>query len=165
MKLWKSALVTSFVIFSVFTSIVYTACTKDSCASLQCKNGGSCTDGFCHCPTGYEGTECGTKASDKFIGKYYGTTKCDATQAVVDTAIVFLASDSASLGIFRYTDMDTIYGIASGNQILVADEEDANTSRSVTITLDARSISFFTHKVTDVSQEMKNTCYFSGARK
>ena len=42
----------------------FIACSTDE----ACKNGGTCTDGICHCNYGYHGTQC--QASNKYRYKY-----------------------------------------------------------------------------------------------
>lgn len=34
------------------------SCQKDPCSSVDCKNGGTCSDGTCECPEGFQGTDC-----------------------------------------------------------------------------------------------------------
>jgi hypothetical protein len=50
-----------------FTAITYTACNKDECKDVVCQNGGTCVSGACSCPSGYEGTNCETLWTTKFI--------------------------------------------------------------------------------------------------
>jgi hypothetical protein len=52
-----------------------TACKKsspDTCAAVQCKNGGKCVNGACECLVGYEGSDCSMLSRDKIIGHYRG---------------------------------------------------------------------------------------------
>jgi hypothetical protein len=49
-----------------------TSCTPNPCGDVQCVNNGTCREGRCACPSGYEGVFCEFKASDKFIGSYNG---------------------------------------------------------------------------------------------
>ena len=43
---------------------------KDKCEDVVCQNGGSCNDGVCSCPAGYEGTNCQTEIREKFLGNF-----------------------------------------------------------------------------------------------
>lgn len=56
-------------------SIFVAGCTDDPCKDITCVNG-ECVDGDCVCPTGYEGTDCGTKVNAKFSGAYSHTETC-----------------------------------------------------------------------------------------
>lgn len=38
-----------------------TSCNKDRCNNVTCQNGGTCVNGYCSCPTGYEGDNCEIK--------------------------------------------------------------------------------------------------------
>lgn len=55
----KKAYALLFVAFSLLT---ITSCTKkDKCETTICRNGGTCYDGSCTCPTGYTGSDCSTQ--------------------------------------------------------------------------------------------------------
>jgi hypothetical protein len=58
MKQRQTILITAILTLLAFGSVVYTSCRKDRCKRLICQNGGTCSDGFCLCPTGYTGTYC-----------------------------------------------------------------------------------------------------------
>jgi hypothetical protein len=36
-------------------------CAKDPCATVTCKNSGTCANGSCNCPEGWSGSDCGTQ--------------------------------------------------------------------------------------------------------
>ena len=57
MKL-RSIIATVIITLSGFAAIFYTSCKKDACNSITCQNGGSCANGYCNCPYGYEGDRC-----------------------------------------------------------------------------------------------------------
>jgi hypothetical protein len=59
----KVILLTAIMTLVVFSTVLYTSCTKsedtvDKCDNVICKNGGTCVNGICNCPTGYTGTNC-----------------------------------------------------------------------------------------------------------
>lgn len=70
-------IITALFTITFFSVALHTGCTQtDKCASISCKNGGTCNDGICNCPTGYTGNLCETKkceanntASVRFINK------------------------------------------------------------------------------------------------
>jgi len=76
MKNLKSLLFSGIVTLGVFSMIGYTSCKKDACKDVVCKNGGTCADGSCKCPTGYEGASCETKMTAKFVGTFNATDQC-----------------------------------------------------------------------------------------
>jgi hypothetical protein len=51
------------------TAVTFTSC-KDECKDITCENGGTCTEGICECPSGYEGTNCETSWASAFEGSY-----------------------------------------------------------------------------------------------
>lgn len=57
------------------------SCTEtDACKDLEGKCGnGQCFDGACVCDEGYEGTNCESEWSAKFVGSYLGTDKVTAS--------------------------------------------------------------------------------------
>ncbi|WP_118974417.1 calcium-binding EGF-like domain-containing protein [Taibaiella koreensis] len=93
MKNWKSILVTVFSFFAIASMVLFNSCVKDPCSDLACKNGGSCSDGYCQCPTGFEGAECEIKTASRFIGKWAGSTRCNNFPIISDTVDVSLVSE------------------------------------------------------------------------
>lgn len=72
----KYRLQLSTAIFTILT-FVYTGCGKDKpytyvdeCAGVECLNGGTCLDGTCQCPNGFEGDNCEVKWLAKYIGQW-----------------------------------------------------------------------------------------------
>ncbi|MCB0657059.1 MAG: calcium-binding EGF-like domain-containing protein [Saprospiraceae bacterium] len=50
-----------FLVIALF-SLLLTQCKKaDPCEGISCQNDGTCVDGSCQCPTGWEGEFCQTK--------------------------------------------------------------------------------------------------------
>ncbi len=88
MKIWKTTLLTGILFTAVISAIFYTSCTQDACNNVNCLNGGSCGNGICHCPTGYEGPQCQTLSTTRYIGGYAGFTSCNNTQQVIDSAFI-----------------------------------------------------------------------------
>lgn len=58
------------------------SCKKDDpdpCENVTCLNGGSCDDGSCNCPDGYNGSQCENEDREIFLGSYSvatGTITC-----------------------------------------------------------------------------------------
>lgn len=86
MKQIRLILGSSAIVIGMFTLVLFSACDKkDSsnataglqpCKNVICLNGGACDDGQCNCAVGYEGTNCATRWSDKFIGNYQASDEC-----------------------------------------------------------------------------------------
>src|SRR4051812_8962853 len=102
MKFWKHTLLSAVAFLGIASTVLYTSCEKGSCTDLRCKNGGSCAEGFCRCPTGYEGAECEIKTTSRFVGIYYGYTHCDQDPSLLDTMEVYMKSEPNVLEYYRY---------------------------------------------------------------
>ncbi|MBI4931715.1 MAG: calcium-binding EGF-like domain-containing protein [Bacteroidetes bacterium] len=76
------------------------SCKRDPCRSTNCLNGGICKDGTCDCLSGYEGTDCGTESTAKFIGNYSVTDNINFTKSannIDDPDSVFTKTYSVSV--------------------------------------------------------------------
>jgi hypothetical protein len=93
MKFWKPAILTTLLFFAFTTIIVFTACERNICDNVNCFNGGSCNQGLCVCPIGYEDPQCGSLAVTRYIGTYVGLTTCDMLAGVLDSAVVTQGSN------------------------------------------------------------------------
>lgn len=62
---------------------------KEPCGTITCLNGGTCqiqgSLRYCDCPDYYEGFDCGTEWSDKYIGSYTATPPCEAPASLTIT--------------------------------------------------------------------------------
>lgn len=77
MRKIKTAFLTGFLTLGVFSMIAYTSCSKkDKCSDIICNNGGTCVDGVCQCPLGFEGTNCDAASADKFSGSFSAADNC-----------------------------------------------------------------------------------------
>ncbi len=104
MKFWRHSLIATISFLAVSFSVVYTSCSDDACLKLKCRNGGTCADGICKCPTGYEGGQCERKASDRYLGYYDGTTIIDNKPPTIDSAyIAYTATDYGSATKLQFT--------------------------------------------------------------
>ncbi len=127
MKFWKHSLVAAAAFFCISSVVLYSSCTVDSCQTLLCRNGGTCADGFCRCPSGYEGTQCETLSSEKFKGMYYGITQCDGKPVILDSAVIDGANVDTSargiqIGIYSRGFRNRIYGNVVGNEVEVVQQ-------------------------------------------
>lgn len=83
MKNWKVSLITILCFFAVSSLVLFSSCEQDPCLELDCKNGGTCSDGYCQCPVGFEGAECETPASERFVGSFAGSVRCQTSQGTL----------------------------------------------------------------------------------
>ena len=110
-----------------FLSIAYVSCTKPGsspkCNGVICENGGYCNKGTCVCPSGFEGINCGTASTTRFIGTgamawnvYQVTIGSDTTASIGKDSsyIVFLKKTATPTTFF----IDNFLGNASYNDLL-----------------------------------------------
>ncbi len=69
----NSMLAAALITAGVFSAGIIASCTKtrtpDTC-NTTCQNGGTCVNGSCKCPEGYEGNGCEIKILSKFTGAW-----------------------------------------------------------------------------------------------
>lgn len=63
----KKILLAGLVTAGFFGGVVFTSCTKASCETVICQNGGACSNGECVCPTGFSGTLCETASTSSIV--------------------------------------------------------------------------------------------------
>jgi len=178
MKFWKQSLLTLVLFAGVFTILFYTACEKNACDNVTCQHGGSCSNGICLCPTGYEGPQCQTLETARYVGTYVGYSACDNLADVVDTVTV--ATDPS--GILNVTvNMKTIKpkvlkGYVNSNvstyRILVTNNDTTLTAnshyyRTFTITLQSdQTLSINSYEeMEDPSDTIIHKCNFITSKK
>lgn len=86
MSISRSLLSSAIVTIAIFVTTLYTACKKtpatssdNKCATVVCKNGGSCFKGACSCPFGFEGTYCEKAWLSRYVGKWRVTETITAS--------------------------------------------------------------------------------------
>ena len=58
----------NFITICFSITLILTSCSKsDPCEGIVCKNGGTCIEGKCQCPDGFEGTLCETESLPKGV--------------------------------------------------------------------------------------------------
>ena len=57
------------------------------CKDVSCQNGGTCDEGVCDCPAGFEGSDCSEAARDKFIGTFTVNESCNSGASSYDIII------------------------------------------------------------------------------
>ena len=97
MRFLKQISLTLFLFAAIITVAVQTSCEKNSCNGVTCYNGGSCGHGLCRCPTAFEGAECQTKVTDRYIGKYGGYSSCNNGAYTIDSAFITIPSPARGM--------------------------------------------------------------------
>lgn len=78
-------------------SFFITSCgDSDPCKDVDCGANGTCFEGSCVCNQGYEGSNCDTEWSAKFVGNYAGEDVCNTGTFEYDMSITRV-SDSKIL--------------------------------------------------------------------
>lgn len=114
MKSIRNIAFAALMTIGAFSAITYTACNKDECKDVVCNNGGTCVDGTCSCPTGYEGTTCQTKSVDKFIGTWTATETCSGGSP--STYQVIISADPSAANKVLVSNLGD-YGCTTGGTI------------------------------------------------
>jgi EGF-like domain len=82
------------IYISIISSILFvccaaiTACNTNPCSEVVCSNNGTCREGACACPSGFEGNFCQNKSADKFLGYWEGFRRVNGGVDVNTTLIV-----------------------------------------------------------------------------
>ncbi len=79
--------ITALVTIIVFSISAFVSCTKyptkrngtiiEPCKNVVCYNGGTCVDGLCKCPAGFNGTDCQDAWNASYTGTYEANDQCD----------------------------------------------------------------------------------------
>ncbi len=151
------------VLFAII-SLTISSCTTDKCEGVICQNGGTCNDGSCACTTGYEGTNCQTRISEKFIGTYGGTETCDGSGA---SPISILITSLADPALIRINYKEALRANVSGNEITIPLQffgtGTLEEAYSGTGTLNGNTITLGII-TTDVTTSSVSSCNFTGTK-
>jgi hypothetical protein len=163
MKLWKHTLITALLFTGAATAVTFTACESDSCLDLVCKNGGSCAEGFCRCPTGYEGTECEVKSAAKFVGFYVGNVKCGILPPLKDTVEIFLVANPNQVKLVQHSRIaDTMFGTVVNQNLNIPEITFSDYRRAFNVTSDSSRLIYSVQEIESFSGNEKSMCQFIG---
>jgi hypothetical protein len=92
--------IVSFCFITIFT----TSCERNRCYTrgIDCQNGGTCFDGLCQCPSGFDGDSCQYAANKKFVSRFGGIYAPSNGVASDDTIVVTPGPDNNSI-VFYHT--------------------------------------------------------------
>ncbi len=162
MKNLKSILVASLLTIGTFSAVVFSSCNPDACKDIICANGGTCTDGTCACPSGYEGSLCETLSRTKFIGVYTGTETCTVgsdTYSITITA----NSDALKFNIQNlYNQSFTAIATAGGNSFTIPNQTVGSGVTAVGSGSITGNIITITYSIND--GVASNTCTYTGTK-
>jgi hypothetical protein len=178
MRFWKPISLTFLLFAAIVFVTVHSSCEKSTCNGIICYNGGSCGYGLCHCPTGYEGAQCQSWATSRYIGVFGGYTTCNNGAYTIDTAFITQGNRGILSVDVRLKSIAPkwLYGYVSSNQstysIIVTDNDSAKAGslfylKTYTITLQSdRNLSIHTYErdSTGVGTTITNVCSFLGYR-
>jgi hypothetical protein len=163
MNLWKSILFTTLAFVSLSAVVTFSACEKDSCLDLTCKNGGTCADGFCRCKTGFTGTECELKVSDPFVGVFIGNVKCDQLPPLKDTVEITLINAPDDVRLVQHSKItDTLYGKVVGINVQVPEVNGSDARKSYNVTSNGYRLTLTIENITNLTTGQKTVCQFIG---
>lgn len=161
MKKIKQFALTAALAIGAFATVTYTSCNKDACKDVTCQNGGTCNDGNCTCPTGYEGTNCQTLSRDKFVGTYIGTEACTIGS---DNYSVTLAAASNALQL-TYSNLYNQNFTATCNMAATDSFTFSGSQSGATFSGSGRLVSnTLTVHYSIVNGAVSNSCVFTGTK-
>ena len=166
MKTWKLSLITIFSFFALATAITITSCEKDPCNDLECKNGGSCSSGYCQCPAGFEGAECEITAASKFVGVYAGSTRCGQNPNERDTVTIVLLNEPNQVQLKMGTGNTSLLGFtgtAETPETHFVTHVDPYVEIHAYITVDGDLLYVYLETI-DKQLDKRQICRFSGTR-
>ena len=118
-----SIIIAAFSARFCLLSVAYVSCTKvgssPACNGVVCLNGGYCKGGFCKCPSGFEGANCGTSTAARFFGTWnvhQTVIGSDSSKKIGQDSVytVFLKKTATPTTFF----MDNFLGNPSYNDLL-----------------------------------------------
>lgn len=135
----RSVLLTATIVTAAFGAITYTSCTEDKCKAIVCAFGGTCQDGACICPSGYEGAQCETVNRDRFLGDWSvvedGTISASADYSVIVEKGASITE--VTIKNFRNYYTDNVKARVKGDTLYI-DPQDVSAGGGVTNTVEGK---------------------------
>ncbi|HQW46666.1 MAG: calcium-binding EGF-like domain-containing protein [Bacteroidetes bacterium] len=162
---------TGLVILFVFGATTYfSSCVHDACVArnVTCENNGTCRDGDCICPSGYEGDSCQFRVNEKFDGFY----KCIRTGFINDTIpddnddTLHIKANNDKFGITFFSVRDSIINVYKGtvndNFITVPEQTIGNVTLSGSGSLNGKVVTITINSNWPIGNKSKIT--YAGTR-
>lgn len=169
MKFWKTTLLAVFSFLAISATVLIASCEKDACTELKCKNGSACTEGFCRCQTGFEGSECEIKTVNRFIGTYIGYNHCEDYPPMLDTLDVYFYANPnvVEFRLHNNNPGERVRGTVEGYTMTVPDEVSGTGLRKVNAVVDHNEITVYIERNQNVEQQpgIKSVCTFQGTKR
>jgi EGF-like domain len=86
----------------ILAILLFVASCKNPCSDVVCKNNGTCREGACACPSGYEGNFCQAKSHDKLIGYWEGFKRVNGGKDSALTLIVTPGSNPKNVVMYYF---------------------------------------------------------------
>lgn len=117
----------TFTVLALGTALMFSSC-KDECKDVVCQNGGTCTEGICDCPSGYEGTLCETEIRAKFKGTWTVLDNCSqsGTSGYSVSVVNGTALNEVNITNFWGAFTAPVKATVTGNTISVASQQPDN---------------------------------------
>lgn len=174
MKFWKPILLTSVFLLAITSTFVFTACEQDKCNGVTCNNGGSCNEGICKCPTGFEDPTCSTLTRTRYIGYYPGYSSCNNGAEIIDTVFIAIDNPKQNTTVKAWESIhptDTLHGYVSSNettyQMFLNSITYTNYNKSFHITLQSNNslvLNSYEANYTNPADTIVNSCAFVGQK-
>lgn len=122
MKSIRNIAFSALLAVGAFTTVTYTACSKDECKDVVCDNGGTCVSGSCNCPSYYSGTTCQTQIRTTYFNTYVGNGKNSNNGTYTDARMKFTTRGTDAR--YMYAEVTSRSGdqIFAGNVSLASNE-------------------------------------------
>lgn len=171
MKKFKSILLSTFGCLTLSAGVFgLTSCEQDPCDKLSCKNDGVCTEGYCECPAGYEGTECEILSYTRFVGKYAGNTRCNYNDIIfpttADTVEIKLIETPNTISLKMATGNTSVlefHGRALTPNAVFSSYSNGTVTVHPTVQVDGDNIYVFLETVVESTNE-RQICKFIGRK-
>ena len=114
----------------ILTLLLLSSCAKDLCEGISCENGGTCVEGDCQCPEGFQGNFCEFFDLQRYFGTYdISYEGCFTTSENHSVSLENIQGESNKFRILNLGDYEcpsgTISLVASvtGNAITIETQE------------------------------------------
>lgn len=152
--------------FAISATVTLSSCEQDPCTDLLCQNNAACVDGYCQCPTGYEGAECEITAASRFVGTFEGTVRCAQYEAKIDTVYIELVSEPDQIRVklgFGNTALLSFEGTAKTPETHFITHVNEYVEVHAYITVDGDLLYLYLETI-DKSIDYRQVCKFNGKR-